>query len=63
MNRCNAQHGDSAEAGQILKTSASDSVNPSNLQSSVATESTVALRREMQDIKWSGLLLASQSAS
>ena len=40
---------------QTVSSTASDSVSANNLQSSVATRSTVAVRREMQDIRWSGL--------
>ena len=40
---------------QTVSSTASDKVSANNLQSSVATGSTVAVRREMQDIRWSGL--------
>lgn len=55
INRCNEEHRDSTVAGQAMSATASDNVNPSNLQSSVATGSKRAMRRDMQGNKRVGV--------
>ena len=55
MNRCNAEHIDSALVRQTLNTTGIRQCNCENHQSSGAAGSNVAMRREMQDIQRSGL--------